>query len=303
MRSGGSSGIRTLGGLAPSLPEAFKNKPEAADAETATLTGGTLTLEERDVEAPEVFNVIDDALWDGRPSFGGVWVAYPGNTQPERVNIRNIANGKSVVGALFKREANNPGPKITISSDAAEELGVLAGTPTKLTITALRREPIEVRTPGETVDAPEVLTETTLPPVGSTAGAPPQGTEAQSTEAIAVTVEDALKEVQASDTATVKAPQAKPAAAVVVAAAAPNGPAPAKPFIQVGTFSSQANANDLVAKLANADVPAVVRVSTSGSGSKLYRVVAGPAGNSEQLTLFSSKINGLGFKDAFPISR
>jgi len=50
-------------------------------------------------------------LPDARPSFGGVWVAYPGNTQPERVNIRNVGNGKSVVGALFKREADNPGPK------------------------------------------------------------------------------------------------------------------------------------------------------------------------------------------------
>jgi len=295
------------------LPDAFKSTSTEPDTETATLAGGTLTLEERDVEAPDVFNVIDDALWDGRPSFGGVWVAYPGNTQPERVNIRNVANGKSVVGALFKREADNPGPKITISSDAAEELGVLAGTPTKLTITALRREPIEVRTPGETAPAPEVLAETVLAPVGGTSGPAPQGSELQSTEAVALTVEEALAEVQASETATVQAPEAKPEATVAVVAAPapapaptatqPTGTQPSKPFIQVGTFSSDANARDLVLKLNDADVPATIRSSTSSSGKKLFRVVAGPAANSEQLTLFSSKIKDLGFKDAFPISQ
>jgi rare lipoprotein A len=44
---------------------------------------------ERDVEAPEVFDVTDEGLWDGRPSLGGVWVAHPDATDPERVMIRN----------------------------------------------------------------------------------------------------------------------------------------------------------------------------------------------------------------------
>ena len=54
--------------------------------------------------------------------------------------IRNDANGKSVIGALFRRERENPGPKIQVSSDAAVALGMLAGSPVKLNITALRRE-------------------------------------------------------------------------------------------------------------------------------------------------------------------
>ena len=277
------------------LPDALKPAPVDDDGPVA-LAGGSLTLEERDVEAPEVFNVIDDALWDGRPSFGGVWVAYPGNTQPERVNIRNVANGKSVVGALFKREAANPGPKIAMSSDAAEALGVLAGTPTKLTITALRREPIEVTTAGSEVAAPEVLSETVLEPVGETAGPAPNGVDAQSVEDVAVTVKDALKDIQAPE-ATL-APEPKPVAAAAVASSAP-----AKPYIQVGTFSSESNANDLVAKLAAADVPAEARASTSSSGKTLYKVVAGPAASADQLSLFSSKIGDLGFKDAFPVSK
>jgi hypothetical protein len=38
---------------------------------------GAAPLAERDVEAPEVFDVTDAGLWDGRPSLGGVWVAHP----------------------------------------------------------------------------------------------------------------------------------------------------------------------------------------------------------------------------------
>jgi hypothetical protein len=63
-----------------------------------------------DVEAPEVFDITDAGLWDGRPSLGGVWVAHPDATDPERVMIRNTETGSFVIGALFRRERENPGP-------------------------------------------------------------------------------------------------------------------------------------------------------------------------------------------------
>ena len=93
----------------------------------------------QDVEAPEVFQANDSALWDGRPSLGGIWVASPDVTNPERVVMFNPATGKSVTGALFKRERDNPGPKLQLSSDAAEALGILAGQPTEIKVTALRK--------------------------------------------------------------------------------------------------------------------------------------------------------------------
>ena len=64
---------------------------------------------EKDVEAPDVFQISEKGLWDGRPSLGGVWVAHPDVTDPERVIIRNTDNGKFVVGALFRREREVPG--------------------------------------------------------------------------------------------------------------------------------------------------------------------------------------------------
>ena len=97
-------------------------------------------LTQREVEAPQVFQKSEAALWDGRPSLGGVWVAHPDVADPERVLIRNEATGETVVGALFRRERDNPGPRFQVSSDAAAALGLMAGAPTKLSVTALRRE-------------------------------------------------------------------------------------------------------------------------------------------------------------------
>ncbi len=94
----------------------------------------------KDVEAPNVFQATDSALWDGRPSLGGIWVASPDVVNPERVVMFNPASGKSITGALFKRERDNPGPKLQLSSDAAEALGILAGQPTEIRVTALRKE-------------------------------------------------------------------------------------------------------------------------------------------------------------------
>lgn len=103
-------------------------------------TGGTV---ERDVLAPQVFQVTESGLWDGRPSLGGVWVAHPTARDPERVLIRNTVTGAEAVGALFRRERENPGPRFQISSEASAALGILAGQPTTLQVTALRLERIE----------------------------------------------------------------------------------------------------------------------------------------------------------------
>ncbi|MDA0963253.1 MAG: SPOR domain-containing protein, partial [Proteobacteria bacterium] len=95
---------------------AFLQPKDRAAEGTATPSTST-RLVERDVEAPEVFQVTEAGLWDGRPSLGGVWVAHPDVVDPERVIIRNSANGKFVIGALFRRERDIPGPRLQTSSD------------------------------------------------------------------------------------------------------------------------------------------------------------------------------------------
>ncbi|MGY6533705.1 MAG: SPOR domain-containing protein [Pararhodobacter sp.] len=110
---------------------------------TGIMGASTSRMIERDVEAPEVFNQEEAGLWDGRPSLGGVWVAHPSVRDPERVMIRNAQTGETVVGALFRRERENPGPRFQISSEAANALGILPGQPTTIRVIALRLQQIE----------------------------------------------------------------------------------------------------------------------------------------------------------------
>lgn len=180
------------GGAVLALAACQSGKPPAsADSDLAAIAGGAISaaplesqalapevgqpvapaapaaLPTSDIEAPEVFSVTDEALWDGRPSLGGVWVASPDVVDPERVIMRNPANGRFVIGALFRRERDNPGPLLQISSDAAEALGLLAGQPAMIEVTALRRQtgatgqttgtaPAEAPAPGADADITDI---------------------------------------------------------------------------------------------------------------------------------------------------
>ncbi|MCW1934283.1 SPOR domain-containing protein [Pararhodobacter zhoushanensis] len=202
-------------------------------------SGNSERVIERDVEAPEVFQVDEAGLWDGRPSLGGVWVAHPTAHDPERVLIRNATTGATVIGALFRRERENPGPRFQVSSEAANALGILAGAPTDIEVTALRLQRVEM----EIDPAPEPATaagETlALAPV-TTAQAPdtavpvpagvPQGQVAitDADEAPRRGLRDLFRR-RAPDPAPVAIAQSTlaPAAGTAAAAAAPQAAAPA----------------------------------------------------------------------------
>ena len=156
---------------------------DAASQSTAAAgpAATSVRLVDHDVEAPEVFQASDKGLWDGRPSLGGVWVASPDAKNPERVIMRNPANGKFVIGGLFQRDASLPGPKLQLSSDAADALGLVAGEPAVIKVTALRRD----ETPARTPDASKPLLDANEPV--QTAGAAPAGSaDVASTAAAAI---------------------------------------------------------------------------------------------------------------------
>lgn len=235
------------------------------------------TTIEQDVERPDIFSVSEKALWDGRPSLGGVWVAYPGDIEPERVLITNVENGQTVIGAMFRRERENPGPRIQMSSDAASALGVLAGAPTEISIVVLKRETIEI--------LPEPVVEDT------------------ETEELGELVEETLADLPVGagtpvDAVTPPVPRAPEATLAIVAEPAPAGPIPAKPYIQIGTFSSEQNAKDLVTILGNEGVIAEIRTDDTGERT-LYRVVSGPASTAAERDERLRIIKSLGFTDAF----
>lgn len=129
-----------IGGLAACDSGLLQSKADEPGVTVAAKAGKKDGQSDR--ESPETFEVSEAGLWDGRPSLGGIWVAHPDVTDPHRVLIRNTANDTSVVGALFRRERDIPGPRIQASSEAAEALSMLPGAPVQLHVVALVRDPV-----------------------------------------------------------------------------------------------------------------------------------------------------------------
>ena len=260
--------------------------PLAADGTDGVAPATSVRLVDHDVEAPQDFQVTDKALWDGRPSLGGVWVAATSVSDPMRVIMRNPSNGKFVIGALFRREADNPGPKLQISSDAADALGLVAGEPAVLNVTALRREEAPVQAPDASkplLDTPETLAGADVAAAADAAitAAPIKPVAAKPAPVVPAT----RPPVQA-------AAQVQPVAPAAIAAAPSAGGA----SIQIGIFSMESNANRAVATLAKAGVTATVRPETS-HGKPLWSVIA--TGDPGLL----AKVKQAGFKDAYVIKR
>ncbi len=272
----------------------------ASDAGGTTSAGGAATVQtntaSQDVERPDVFEVTDRGLWDGRPSLGGIWVAHPDVTDPERVIIRNTTNGRSVVGALFRRERENPGPLLQMSSDAAEELGVLAGAPTELNVVVLRREEVEVEATPETnpvvadLAAPVTVQATPLDPVEGAAAAAIDAAEA-TTSAVEVVLPPAV-----GVAATAAAVDTKADADPVAETPAP----PTGPLIQIGVFSVQPNADVAAQRITEAGVDSVVLPEEIG-GRTVWRVVSGAGLEQEAREAALVQIKALGFVDAFAV--
>lgn len=257
--------------------------------------GAPIQTVERDVEAPDVFSATEAGLWDGRPSLGGVWVAHPDVTDPERVIIRNPTNDKFVVGALFRRERDIPGPRLQISSDAAEALGMLAGAPAELNVTALRKEEVAVEpevtfdevAAEDAVTPPSEVATTTLDPIAGAAAAI-----------------DAAAPTPAAPTPVAASgiqPAAKPEPVKAAATAVPKGSSLSKPFIQIGIFSIEGNAERTAKQMRGAGIIPTVK-KFERDGKPFWRVVVGPAATNTERSQLLTKIKGEGFTDAYAVS-
>lgn len=323
-----------------------------------------LTVVEKDVEAPNVFDLTDEGLWDGRPSLGGVWVAHSSVKDPERVIIRNPANGNSVVGALFRREAANPGPSLQVSSDAAEALGMLAGAPASLEVVALRRQGLPEATPADEAEFPAAPTEPVIAAadggeaaaagvdtVAATAAAAIDEAEgiAPAADVAAETGVDVPADASATDIAVAgavaekKCPfwrkkkcEAERAAAIggaVTGETATGEPAPAedgiavaavepaadpqsdviaatpiaagtltRAYVQIGIFSVEENAQRAADQMKAAGMTATVK-SDQSQGKTFWRVIVGPAASVAERDALASRVKGIGYPDAYPVSK
>ena len=263
----------------PSFLQGKDKGSETASADGEGSSSSSVKLVERDVEVPEAFQVTESGLWDGRPSLGGVWVAHPDVKDPERVIIRNQSNNKFVIGALFRRERENPGPRLQVSSDAATALGMLAGQPAQLNVTALRREAV----PDETAA------------VGATKLEAPEAVETTSLDDPIATATAALDKVE---TQSAPAAVTQPTATPSPARSGSRASALTKPFIQIGIFSVEQNAKNTAVSLRQTGVVPIVKKQTS-KGKTFWRVLVGPATNSAERATLLKKVKGIGFDDAY----
>ncbi|MEX0281696.1 MAG: SPOR domain-containing protein [Arenibacterium sp.] len=325
--------------------------------DTGTTQQAAATGEERDVEAPDVFAAEEAGLWDGRPSLGGVWIAHPDVDEPERVIIRNNANNKEVIGALFRREREIPGPRLQASSDAASALGMLAGAPVELSVVALRRETVEVEPPtsaqvaeAETPAVPEVseVAETPLDPIADGAAAAIAASEvAPIEEVVAIAADETASADGADATKTESGETSKPrnprggfltalfagnrnkqvgeplsalkseeqrlasAPATVASDATPPAAPPAraethtsrldKPFLQIGIFSVEKNANRAADMMRAAGMVPTIHAQKSNDKA-FWRVVVGPAQTKSERSALLKQIKGVGFSDAYAVT-
>jgi cell division septation protein DedD len=293
-----------IGGIALALtacqPGEFLNSLGSGGApEVSGEVAQSVKMIERDVEAPEVYQRTDPGLWDGRPSLGGVWVAGPDVTDPERVIIRNTANDRFVIGALFRRERENPGPPLQLSSDAAAALGILAGAPTEIDVIALRREEVPDPDAAPLIEAPAALGD----------GAPIEAIAASPLDDPIAAAAAALDRAEAAATPSDGTPQQRPdatatpapVAPVAVAAATPLQSSLDRPFLQVGIFSVEQNASNTATALRGAGIIPTV-LEQESSGKTFWRVVVGPSRTSAERAAVLRTIKGLGFEDAYAVT-
>ncbi|QMU59873.1 MAG: SPOR domain-containing protein [Boseongicola sp.] len=316
----------------------FASPPNGDDVQTVTPPQEA-RVEIRDVERGDIFNTSELALWDGRPSLGGIWVAHPDVGDPERVRIENTTNGQIIEGALFRRERANPGPRIQLSSDAAAALSILAGQPTEVALMVLRTEevviepaplPVEIdddstevsepEAPAETDEAPLVAVTSvdmgadTAPPKRpgfwaslreALGGAPADETaplvDNTSSDASAPNVETEALDPIAAASAAIDEAEATALSAEATPAARPARTTTSElqnPYVQVGLFSVEANADAAAASLRQGGIVPTVVPGNNGD-RQFWRVIVGPMTTPNDQAQMLGQVRALGYADAF----
>ena len=200
-----------------------------------TKNPANITLDEK----PEILDITAAVLWNGDQTLGGNWISHPDVDSPERVLIKNISNGKSIVGAIFQQTKKiNPGSAF-ISSDAAKALDIVKNEQTKVQIIAVK----------------------------------------------AVQSTSTTTEIAKPDKVNVSALETKLS----------------KPFIQVGIFGVQNNADSTRDQMLQLNLPVNI-FDFQIKGKSYWRVVAGPATTTVSRKNMLKSIKSAGFTDAYYVS-
>lgn len=156
--------------------------PAAADGTQVAQATAQSAVSRYLKAAPQIFEATGTAVWDGKRTLQGVWVAHPLASSARRVRIFNTTNGLAVDGALFKRDSALSGASVLISSEAAGLLQMAAGEEARLRIVAVtpirRPDPADETTtaPATPVVQPGVATAEPTKPAPTTAPSTPEAT-------------------------------------------------------------------------------------------------------------------------------
>jgi len=209
---------------------------------------------------PSAFHAADLAQWDGVRTLPGIWIAHPMAETARRVRLTNGETGAQVDAAMFRRDPNLSGPRIIVSSEAAERLGLMPGHATPVTIEGL---------------AYRVDTEAAAVVAGAAA------------ESVPTPAEVLAEAIAAEPVASAPAPDG--------AGDITDG----RHFIQAGVFGQPENAARLVEKLRAADLPASELPLTLGE-RQLTRVLVGPYRTIAERDSALETVRKLGPADATP---
>ncbi|MGR3715680.1 MAG: SPOR domain-containing protein [Thermohalobaculum sp.] len=209
---------------------------------------------------PSAFHAADLAQWDGVRTLPGIWIAHPMAETARRVRLTNGETGAQVDAAMFRRDPNLSGPRIIVSSEAAERLGLMPGHATPVTIEGLAYR----------VD----------------------------TEAAAVVAGAAVESVPTPAEVLAEAIAAGPGASVPTPDGT-GDITDGRHFIQAGVFGQPEIAARLVEKLRAADLPASELPLTLGE-RQLTRVLVGPYRTIAERDSALETVRKLGPADATP---
>ncbi len=117
--------LALLAGCAQTVPEA------------GGKGGGGYRIAFEDRQAPGAYSVEGMAVSGRRDGAAGLWATVSGLKRPERAEVENLGNGRTVVVALF---SGGRAGTVGLSWQAADSLGI-GDRPVRVRVTALRQAP------------------------------------------------------------------------------------------------------------------------------------------------------------------
>ncbi len=304
--------------------ERAEDTPDPATAESAVAASKStqetgqqrVLVADRDAFLAEGFLV-----WDGEETLKGRWIAFPELDAARRVRVTNEETGAATDAAMFRRDEGAAGPRILVSSQAAEALGLVPGGATQVTIEALTyADPAELAAAAEKIAAEtaedEIAEEDQIahpvdPPAEDEGpaeiaaiygGAENAGGASDEPGGLSALIGAALGLLSPGDSsepdggaadATAPATEPEPADEPEPAAEGPF-------FLQAGAFTETVEAETLATDLREAGLPVEIRAPASDQPDPTL-VLVGPYDNAAARDDARERLRALAIEDAVPV--